>query len=403
MKNVLRLLVFAALVTVFALPSYAQDAAPAQTPAATGPCTEADAKAALYKTFTTDFKGNPEQQKNAYQAGKDYLGKYGACPDPADQQIAKYIQNWVGKYEKATLEFNCTKAVNETPATAFTACAPYRDANPENLKVYLQLVTAGLKNAQAKNKSTNAEAANAARRALDLVEHGKTTDAWLPFTSQAEAAPGLNYYVGFFTLENAPGEAATYLVKAAQSSSSYAKEPSTYDFLAVAYYNNEFKPLAAEYQAKYEGKEATPESEALLNKINAVTNRIVDAYARAVALSPAGPAKDDRRTKLSTFYKQLHDGSEAGMNELVAGILSKPIMLPGQEPAPPAPSTTGADGVKTTPSGTTTTTPTAGTTPAKPASTTTTPPATKPPAQKPPVSKTAPAKTGSAAAKGTKL
>jgi hypothetical protein len=144
MKNVLRLLVFAALFAVFALPSFAQDAAPAQTPAAAGPCTEADAKAALYKTFTENFKGNPEQQKNAYQAGKDYLGKYGNCPDAGDKQIAAYIQKWVTKYEAATLEFNCTKAVNESPATAFTACQPYRDANPENLKVYLQLVTAGL-------------------------------------------------------------------------------------------------------------------------------------------------------------------------------------------------------------------------------------------------------------------
>ena len=393
MKNVLRLLVFAALVTVFALPSYAQDTA-GQTPAAAGPCTEADAKAALYKTFTENFKGNPEQQKNAYQAGKDYLGKYGNCPDAGDKQIAAYIQKWVTKYEAATLEFNCTKAVNESPATAFTACQPYRDANPENLKVYLQLVTAGLKNAQAKNKSTNAEAANAARRALQLLEQGKTVvvepgkaaEAWLPFTSQAEAAPGLNYYVGFFTLENAPAEAATYLVKAAQSTSTFSKEPSTYDFLAVAYYNNEFKPLAADYQAKCEGKDASPECDALLNKINAVTHRIVDAYARAMALSPNGPAKDDRRTKLSTFYKQLHDGSEAGMNELVAGILSKPIMLPGQEPPPPPPSSTGADGVKTTPAGTTTTTPAAGTTPVKPATPKPVTQTPKPmtPAQKPP-------------------
>ncbi|MET0646754.1 MAG: hypothetical protein ABW208_09040 [Pyrinomonadaceae bacterium] len=379
MKNVLRLLVFTALVTVFALPSYAQDAAapaPAQTPAPSGPCTEAEAKNALYSKFRENFNKSADLQKVAYESGKEYLGKYGACPEAADQQIAKYIQNWVTKYEAATLEFNCTKAINDTPATAFTACKPYIDANPDNLKGYLQLVTAGVKNVQAKNEATNVEAANAARRALQLLEQGKTSDVWLPFTSQAEAAPGLNYYIGFFTLKNSPAEAANYLRKAAQSNSSFSKEPTTYDFLGAAYINSELKALVTEYKAKHEGKEATPESEALLNKINAVTHRIVDAYARAVALTTAGPAKDARRANLVTFYKQLNNDSEAGLNELVAGILAKPIMMPGQEPAPPttSPSTTGANGTAT-PATTTTT----------PASTTTTPPA-KPatPAQKPP-------------------
>jgi hypothetical protein len=393
MKNALRLLALAALATVFALPAYAQDAAaaPAATPA--GPCTEADAKAAQYKKFTDNFKGTPDAQKVAYEAGKDYLGKYGPCPDTGDVTIANYIKGWIAKYEKAVVEFNCTKAINDTPASAFTACQPWVAANPDNLKIQLQLVTAGLKNVQAKNKSTNADAARAARRALELVEKGGTSDPWLPFTSQPEAVPGLNYYIGFFTLENSPGEAATHLLKAAQSTSSFSKEPSTYDFLALAYFNNEFKPLAAEYKAKYEGKEASPESEALLNKINAITHRIVDAYARAVALSPAGPAKDDRRGKLATFYKQLHDGSEAGMNELVAGILAKPIMLPGKEPAPAAaPATTGTNGAAMTtttpasgaPAAGATAKPAAGTasTPAKPAATTPAKPAAS--TQKPP-------------------
>jgi hypothetical protein len=170
MKNALRLLAIAALATVFALPAYAQD--PAATPAATptGPCAEADAKAAIYKKFTDNFKGTPDQQKLAYEAGREYLSKYGSCEATGDKQIATYVQNWVTKYEKAVVEFNCTKAVHETPAQAFQACQQILAANPDNLKVYLQLVTAGLKNAQAKNTSTNAEAANAARKALQLLD-----------------------------------------------------------------------------------------------------------------------------------------------------------------------------------------------------------------------------------------
>ncbi|HEX7312331.1 MAG TPA: hypothetical protein VF297_00170 [Pyrinomonadaceae bacterium] len=395
MKNVLRLLAFAALVTVFALPSYAQDATATQTPApppAADPCTaDADAKAALYKKFTDNFKGTPDKQKLAYEAGKEYISKYSNCPGDASQ--VAYIQNkFVAPYEKATLEFNCNKAVNDTPATAFQACQPWVAANPENVKTYLWLVTAGLKNVTAKNESTNAEAANAARRALALLEQGKTTDVWQPYASQAEAAPGLNYHVGFFMLKNSPAEAVTYLLKAAQSNSSYAKEPTTYDYLAAAYINSELKTLVNDYKAKCEGKDASPECDALLNKVNAVTHRIVDSYARAVALTPAGPVKDTRKANLVTFYKQLHDGKEDGLNELLANVLSKPVMLPGQEPPPPAPASSTADGANgaggattttTTPaSGTTTAKPAAGTTTAKPAVTPT--PAPKPAATKPP-------------------
>src|ERR1700749_1041874 len=117
MKNVLRVLIVAAFVTAFALPALAQDAAatPAATPAAqAGPCTtEADAKAALYqKDFLGNYKGTPDQQKVAYETGKQYLSKYGNCPDEADKKIASFIQGWVAKYEAAVEEFACTDAFN---------------------------------------------------------------------------------------------------------------------------------------------------------------------------------------------------------------------------------------------------------------------------------------------------
>ncbi|HEX8116458.1 MAG TPA: hypothetical protein VF521_04245, partial [Pyrinomonadaceae bacterium] len=202
MKNVLRLLVFAALVTVFALPSYAQDAA-AQTPAASGPCTEAEAKAASYNKFRETFKGTPEQQKVAYETAKEYLSKYGACTDAGDVQITKYLQNWVGKYDAASADFAWVKALNENPSEAFRLGRERTAKNPDDLKTYLQLVAAGLKSAQGGNKSFNAETANYARKALALVEQGKTSDAWHPYTNQQEAAPGLHYHLGYLLLEGA--------------------------------------------------------------------------------------------------------------------------------------------------------------------------------------------------------
>ena len=372
MKNALRILALAALAAVSALPAYAQDAA---APAADPCAATAEPRAALYQQFLASYKGSPEQQKAASLTGKDYISKYGSCQSDADKKVTAFIQNWVKKYDDASRDFNFTKAVNENPAQAFQLSRELLAADPDNLKIHLQLVAAGLKAAQKGDKSVNADTVRVARRALTLIDQGKTTDSWAPYPNQQEAVPGLNYHIGFFTLETAPAEAATHLLKAAQSSSTYSKEPTTYDFLALAYFKNEFQPMAAEYKSKYEGKDATPESEALFNKINAVTARIADTYARAVANTKAADAKAlaDRRAKLSTFYKQLHDGQETGMNEYVAGILNKPIMLPGQEPAPPAAtpssSANGANGAATT------TQPASSTTPAgaKPAASTTTP------------------------------
>lgn len=374
MKNALRLLVMAALTAAFALSAFAQTPAPAATPAA-GPCTtEVEQKAALYKKFLDNYKGSPEQQKIANEAGNEYLTKYGNCPDDSDKQITAFVQKWVTKYEAATVEFNCTKAVNENPAQALQACQDLMRKNPDNPKYPLMLVAAGIKNASKGDKSLNGQTVQQARRALDLLEAGKTTENYAPFTNAQDAPSGLRYYIGFLSYDTAPEDAAAQLLKVAQSTSTFSKEPSTYQLLGVSYYNGELKKLAAEYKEKYEGKDETPESAALYNKINAVLDRIIDSYARAVALSNGksqyAALNTQAKTALTTMYKQRHEGSEAGLNELIANVLSKPVMLPGQEPAPPPPATTGANGTgaTTTPAGAATTTPAAGTT-AKPAAT----------------------------------
>lgn len=381
MKNVLRVLVFAALATVFALPAVAQDAAAAQTPAAGGPCTEADAKNALYSRFRENFNKDAEKQKAAYEAGKEYLTKYGACTDAADVQIINYIKNWVGKYEEATLVFNCQKAANETPAQAFEACRAWIAAKPDDLRPHLLLVGAGI-NANAKgDKSLNARAAAEARTALQMIESGKTADTWAPFANQQDAAAAVRYYISAWTYEANPEEAAGQLIKVAQSNSAVAKEPATFQLLGATIYSGELKKLADQYKTQCEGKDASRECDVLLNKINYTLDRVIDAYARTISLANANPSKYGAtvtalRPVLETLYKQRHEGQVTGLNEMIAGVLSKPLPLPGGEPALPAPpaDTTGANG---------TTTPATSTTPASNA----TPPAAKPtptPQQKPP-------------------
>ena len=72
---------------------------------APGSCDDPEAKTKLYKTFLDNFKGNPEQQKVAYEAGRDYVSGYDRCPEASDRNVVGYIQKWLAKYEAAVREW----------------------------------------------------------------------------------------------------------------------------------------------------------------------------------------------------------------------------------------------------------------------------------------------------------
>jgi hypothetical protein len=68
---------------------------------APGSCDDEELKTGLYKIFLDNYKGGPGQQKAAYEAGKEFIAKYGDCPDEDVRRIISYVRNWVGKYEEA--------------------------------------------------------------------------------------------------------------------------------------------------------------------------------------------------------------------------------------------------------------------------------------------------------------
>lgn len=68
-------------------------------------CEDNEAKAQLYKKFLDNFKGNPEQQKVAYETGRTFIARYSNCPDEDDKKVSAYIRKWVAAYEKALKEW----------------------------------------------------------------------------------------------------------------------------------------------------------------------------------------------------------------------------------------------------------------------------------------------------------
>ena len=348
-------------------------------PAQAGGCTE-EAKIATYTEFTTNRQSDPAK---AYQAAKKYLG----CSQGQDQ-YTEYLNKWVAAYEKEVrkLQMGAMLYNDKKYAEALTLGKEIIATEPENLRVIIDLGYGSyLAAATLKNESFNADALTYARRAIQLIESGKAPAKWEPFKGKDDTLAYLYDVVGRLSLKDNPDAALSSFIKKAQFETDLKKDPWTYYFIAAAYENGPYAKLSADYKTRFEGKDETPESKLALENINQVIDRMIDAYARAVALAGTDAKytapKKEWMDGLSTWYKYRHNQSDAGLNELIAGVLSKPLPpLPTPITTLPAatPSATPATGANSAAGNGTSTASTTGAAP-KPATTSTTTTATPKP------------------------
>jgi DNA-binding ferritin-like protein len=256
------------------------------------------------------------------------LKKFGSEED----QYVVAVRKWVAKYEATTAavtrfaEFNKAVAAKDHPKT-FTAGRQILEQEPENFKVLLQMVNAGLLNARAGNKSLDTETIAVARKTIQLVDSNKVTDP-APMASIDDVRGFLNFSLGELLQVAAPAEAKAAFLRAIKEGGAYKTDPTTYFLLGATIYNAEYQPVAAEYSEKYTGKDETPESKAMLERANAIGARAIDAMARAVALATKPEYKDAKSkwlAQLTDIYKDFHGGSDAGLTDLIATVLSKPL------------------------------------------------------------------------------
>lgn len=365
MKKIIGILAMGA--SLLAVPVFAQGQTPAQ-----GACTD-EAKTALYTDFTTFRTTDPTK---AYEAGKKYL----SCSQQEDQYTA-YLKKWVTAYEKESRKLKMVPLLygDKKYAEALGLGKEILADEPENLRVIIDLGYGSyLAAANLKNESFSADALTYARKAIQMIESGKAPASWAPFKGKEDTLAYLYDVVGRLSLKDNPGAALSTFIKKAQFETDLKKDPWTYYFIAAAYESGPYTKLSADYKAKFEGKDETPESKLALENINQVVDRMIDAYARAVALAGNDPKYQAHKKEwiedLSTWYKFRHNQSDAGMNELIASVLSKPLP---PEPTPLTSLPASATTTSTPPSGTapatatTTTTTTAAAGSAKPAASTT--------------------------------
>ncbi len=375
MKKIIKLMALGATAAMFALPVAARTLPSQLDTLVQDQCTQEN-KDAWYAAFRESFKTDPVK---AYDSAKKYLT---AC-SAEDTQITQYLKKWVGAYDKENRKVLLPQLLYKEKKypEAFTLGKEILTDEPENLTVLIDLGYGGYLAATAKNNSFKADAINYAKKALQLIDSGKTVDNWYPFGNKNEALAYLNYSIGALTLPQDPSSALSYLIKAAQFESDLKKLPFFYAYIAGAYENGPYAKLSEAYK-QYANKDETPESKLALANINQVVDRMIDAYARAVATAGSDPkfqaAKPEWVESLAQWYKYRHDKSDAGMNELVASILTKPLppeptpltsLPPSATPAATPASGNGSPGANSG-SGTNTNLPASST---QPASKTTTP------------------------------
>ncbi len=321
MKNYSRFLAIAAcafLTFVVTSSAFAQ-----RNPTMTGQRADAE-RDDLYAKFLENKKlPIPERQRYAYDAAKDYLKRY----DHGDDEHAAELRKFVREYERVMKNFDVYSLyVDKKYVKAFEAGRPIVEKDPENFYVLAVLAEAGFDNSQAGNTTLNDETVGYARRALELLEANKPSKPD-PFASKEAGRGFLNFAIGWFLRTQSPTEAATALVNAARAEGPYKNSALTYNLLGNALVKD-YAKASAEYNEKFGNKPPSEEQQAALAKIMQLGERAVDAYARAVALSTK-PEEQEGRTKmlaqLTSLYKGFHNNSDEGLNELIAGVLSKPI------------------------------------------------------------------------------
>jgi len=313
------------LLCLVALPSAAAQQPSAQRNAAARRQQQAqvtDAQADLYERWRANINLN---QPAAFEAGREYVGKY-----PNDGYAAR-VRVWVDAYERAArkLRFEGLLFREKKYAAAFSLGKEVLASEPDNLRTIINLASAGYLASNAGDASFNAETLDFARRATALLEQGAKPSDWKPFTGQSDALAYLNFITGELILKETPAESVNYFRKAIASEGGVKHTPVIYSRLAAAYVASQYEPQSKEFEARFGGKEATPESKAALEEINGTVDRITDAYARAVALSGTEAQYTEARARwmqeLTRFYKFRNNDSADGLETYIAGVTAKPL------------------------------------------------------------------------------
>ena len=279
----------------------------------------------LYARFSENKKVPiSDRQRQAYEAAKEYLNRFNESTDKYIPEMRRFVT----EYEKALRNYELhTQYTAKNYPKAFEVGRSILATDPDNFYVLAVLSEAAYQDARLGKGTYTDEAVDYTKRAIALLDTDKVTKTD-PFTSKDIARGYLNFSLGWFLRTKAPAEAAEAFLIAAKTENPYKTNPITYNLLGNTILKGDYTKLSSEYNEKFGNKPPSQEQQAMLDQITKLGERAIDAYARAVALT-IQPDQQEGRAKmlaqLTNLYKSFHNNSDAGLSELIAGVLSKPL------------------------------------------------------------------------------
>jgi len=340
MKLTFKLFTLAAMMALFAIPAWAQ----------AKECSD-DFKQSTYSKW---YDNRKDHQDIAYQAAKDYLS---TCPAD-DSAYATALKKFATAYEAATSDATSKNQLEDffnkkNWADAVRTGKQVVTADAEYARGHILITLAAYNASTSGDGSLLPDSIQYANKAIDMIQAGK---AFAPFQSKEQALAWENFIIGTAMLKNNPGDAIPYFLKAARIDSDLKKNPVLYVNLASAYNDGPRAKLTDEYRARGFTVE-TDESKLMIANINQVIDRQIDALARAAALATDAGVKKGVMDALTETYKD-RTKSTAGLNELVASVLNKPLPdMPTPLTQLPTPAATPTSTAGSQPAGTVSSTP----------------------------------------------
>ena len=200
---------------------------------------------------------------------------------------------------------------------AFTKGADFLSRHPESLRVLVTLLSVGTEQAKKQNAKFIDQSIRYGSQAIALAEANKKPanfdDAsWQQF--KTVTVPSMYQSLGLlYMLKGARAEAQAQYTKASQIAPS---DPFNFVMIA-ALLNDEYQAAAKAYQAMAAGAPR----DAQLKKVEALLDTVIDAYARAIALSEGSAQLAQVRQQylqdLENYYKYRHNNSTTGMQQLI--------------------------------------------------------------------------------------
>lgn len=377
MKTMFRFLTMATLVTAFAVTGvFAQDV-----------CGE-EAATTKYNAFLADYNKKKIEDlpalKTALTTGKEFLEKYGACADWADQ--AKFVTGHVPRIEKLVADMEefiwlqprfakFDAAITADNATdLYAAGKEILTKKKDDINIIFPMAIVGPREVAKGNKAISGESFAYAKKVYDYLKGGgeltkvddkgvktNTVGALKLTMNRENAMSELIYTMAYITYYGQDNKKAAipYYYEVTKTPGFRKDFNGVYATIA-SYYVSERAPIGTEIQALLEKQKAatTDEDKAKIEEeikpkvalFNGYTERILDAYGRAHKLTTGtDPAsvkyKADLYKELQAQY-ELRFEKKDGLDSWIAASTAKPLadptspVQPVAEPEKPATTTT---------------------------------------------------------------